>query len=599
VTTLKDRLGTFSDGRRFARVDLGRRRSPFTILIAVLAIAVALLVIYPLIRMAILVVTEGGTAWTMLTQQVWFVDMLVDTAVVVVLASVISVLLAALLAWITERTDARVGVIGEALPLVPLLLPTVATAMGWVILTIPDAGFLNGFLEALGLPGFLNIYSMPGLIFVYVMILVPYAYLPILAAFRTLDPSLEEAARVSGAKPLKVLMTVAVPAVAPAMLGGLVLVSAVALSLFSVPVIIAVRPEIEMLALRIVSSVRGRFPPAYDMAALLSIILLVALLGLWFLQQRSIKAGRYGKIGGRSAGAKNILRLGKWKWPLRSLLFIYIACSAVLPIAALVVVSFQPYWSGEVFSTFTLDNYIDILGRPLGLGAVWNTAVQGIVTGGIIVLVATALMIYSHRRKSPLGRFAEVTAKIPAAVTNTVFAVAFILALAGPPFKLGGTHLILALAYFVVYLPFAAIATESSVAQIDRSLEEASALSGASEGRTFWRVLMPLVIPGAFAAWALVFVRIVGDLSLPVMLATPRTAVVGFLLIDTWEAGSFGIVAALALIMTLMTIPVVMLMLRLGNPKWRRAGDTRADRRRSRRGRAEAQAQARIGEEPL
>ena len=558
---------------------LGARWSPFSIAIALMALVTAAIIVYPLGRMTAQVVGAGNAGWSELFNEFWFGRMAVDTTIVVVLTSVLAVGLAGILAWINERTDAGVGAIGDALPLVPLLLPTVATAMGWVMLAIPDVGFLNGFLEALRIPFRLNIYSMPGLIFLYVMITVPYAYLPILAAFRTLDPSLEEAARVSGAKPFKMFTSVSIRAIAPAMLAGLVLVGAVALSLFSVPIIVAVRPGIEMLSVRIVSAVRGRFPPDYDIAGMLSILLFLVLLGLWFLQKRSIEGGRFAKVGTRGSGGY-VARLGKWKWPFRMLMIAYIGFSAVLPIAALLLVSFQTYWSGDIIGTWTWANYQSVFGRSIGIGAVRNSAFHGIVTGGLTVLVAAALMIYVHRRTTILGRVAEAVAKVPAAITNTVFGVAFVLAFAGPPFNLGGTTWILMLAFFVVYLPYASIATEVSVAQVDRSLEEASALSGASEGRTFRRILMPLVLPGIFAAWALVFVRIIGDLSLAVMLATPRTAVVGFLLIDVWEAGTFGVVSALSLIMTAMTIPVVMLMLWLGRPRWKRRAETRTAKRR-------------------
>ncbi len=560
--------------RRPAKVALGARYSSFSILIALLALITAALIIYPIGLMTWRVIESGSDGWARLFDEFWFGRMAVDTAIVVGATSVLSVMLAALLAWINERTDAGIGAVGDALPLLPLLLPTVATAMGWVLLAIPEVGFLNGLLDAIGIPWDLNIYSLPGLIFVFVLVTVPYAYLPILAAFRTLDPSLEEAARISGAKPLKVFFTVSIRAIFPAMLAGLVLVGAVSLSLYSVPVIIATRPGIEMLSVRIVSAIRGRFPPAYDVAGMLSILLALVLLGLWLLQRRSLAGGRFATVGTRGAGG-SVARLGKWKWPFRGLILAYISFSAVLPVAALVLVSFQTFWSGDIIGDWTLDNYISVFGRSLGLNAVRNSAFHAIVTGGITVLVAASLMIYAHRRRSALGKFSQGIALVPAAITNTVFGVAFILAFAGPPFSLGGTTLILALAFFVVYLPYASIATEVSVASIDRSLEEASSLSGAGEGRTFRSILIPLILPGVFAAWALVLVRIVGDLSLAVMLATPTTAVVGFLLIDVWEAGSFGVVAALSLIMTAMTVPVVMFMLWLGRPKWKRVAERR------------------------
>lgn len=539
---------------------------------AVLLFAVALIV-YP---MAIMVGRgfSGGNSWADLFSQPWFPAMLRDTTIVVGLASVFAVLIATLLVWINERTDARLGVLGDILPLIPLFLPTVATVIGWVMLANPEVGFLNKLLEKalgpLGIDFAANIYSYPGLIFVYVLITVPFAYMPILAAFRNLDPSLEEAARISGAGPWTVFRTVSIPAIAPSMFGGFVLVCVVALSLFSAPVILATKPGIEILAVRIVYSVRGAYPPAYDFAAMLSLIMLAVLLALWILQRRIISEGNFAKVGTRGAGG-HLTTLGPWRWLGRATLLLYILFAAVLPVLALVLVSFQNFWSGDIIgSGWSLRHYERVLGAPSGIIAVKNSLFHGLVTGAITVLAGALLMVYAHRNRNWMGRIAETVGKVPAAISNAVFGVAFILALGGPPFNLGGTVYILMAAFFVVYMPYAAITSETAVSTIDRSLEEAAAVSGARETQRMTSVILPLMTPGLFAAWALVFVRIVGDLPLAVLLGTSDTATIGYLLLDVFEQGTFGTVAALSLMMTAISVPIVLIMLRLGSPRWKR-----------------------------
>jgi iron(III) transport system permease protein len=152
--------------------------------------------------------------------------------------------------------------------------------------------------------------------------------------------------------------------------------------------------------------------------------------------------------------------------------------------------------------------------------------------------------------------------------------LSFIFAFAGPPFMLGGTLLILGLAYFVAFVPLAIVTVEGSVAQVDRSLEEASWVSGARDGRTFLRVLFPIAVPGFFAAWAMVYVRTASDLPMAALLTGIQNPMPGAILLDTHEQGSFGNVAALTLILLAITVPVVLGLLAFGRPRWRRVAKT-------------------------
>lgn len=557
-------------GRRFVR-----RLPIFASINGALIVGSLFLIAYPIGTILVRSLRDGAS-WGELVSQPWFGRLVLDTALVAGLSSATAVAIATLLVWINERTDAGVGAFGDILPLVPLFLPTVATAIGWVMLANPEVGFLNtllaSILDPLGIEWTLNIYTYPGIIFVYTLIAVPFAYLPILAGFRNMDASLEEAAMVSGARPFRVFRSISMRAIGPSLFAGFVLTTVVTLSLFSAPVILATRGGLEILAVRIVYSVRGAYPPAYDQAAMLSLMMFGVLLTLWLVQRRLFAQGNFAKVGHRGATSQ-LTRLGRWRPVARSTFVVYVLLSAVLPVLALLLVSFQNFWSGNPFSTgWSLRHYSTVLGGATGSSAVRNSLFHGIVTGGLTVLVAGMLMIFAHRARTWLAAVAGGVAKIPAAITNTVFGIGFILAFGGPPFGWGGTTMILMVAYFVVFMPYAAIATEVSVSQIDTSLEEASWVAGAREGRTISRIVIPLMLPGIFAAWALVFVRIIGDLSLAVLLGTGRTAVIGYVLLDVFEQGTFGSVAALSLLMTAIAIPIVLLMLWLGVPRWRRKG---------------------------
>lgn len=563
-----------------------RRPSAFDIAIGLLCIVVLALVVYPISALIVRLLRDfGADSLASVVTASWFGPMLRDTLVIVLASSVITVLLAGTLAWIQERTDAGLGPIGDVLPLIPLFLPGIAMAIGWKVLATPDVGFLNGMLasvfEPLGISPEVNIHSYAGLIFVYVLHNLPYAYLPIAAAFRNLDPNLEEAARVSGARPLHVLRTISLPAIGPALLAGFVLCTVIGFSLYSVPVILGTPAGIETLSVKIIDAIHNTYPPKYDVAALLSLLLFIILAALWYAQTRVAKRARFAQVGGRLTAASHT-KLGAAKWIPRTVAVVYVLLASVIPLATLLLVSFQAYWQPDISaSIWTLQHYDRVIfNYPLAVSSIQNSVSLGLVGGGITVLVGAILIVFATRRRGLVGRAADSIGKLPAAVPHAVLAVAFIFAFAGPPFALAGTILILGLAYFVTYLPYAVITSEASVGQVHPSLEEASRVSGAGSGRTFRSIIVPLVSPGLFAAWALVYVKVLGDLEVAVLLGSGRTPLIGFVLLDVYEQGSFNQVAALAIAITVLTLPVVMLMIWFGKPRWRRP--TRATRGRAR-----------------
>lgn len=557
-----------------------RALSPFGVGAAVIALLVTALIAYPLgaIAVRLLGAFRAESLATVFLSS-WFPGMMRDTLFYVGTSAVIAVAVAAVLAWINERTDARFRGSG-LLPLVPLFMPSIAVAIGWVVLAAPDIGFLNGILtnvfSSLGITPELDVFTPAGLIFVMVLCLVPYAYLPISAGFRNLDSSLEEAARLSGSGTWRTLRTVSLPSIAPALLAGFVLVIIVGFSFYSVPVVIGARFDVEILAVRIIESIRAQYPPAYDVSVILSAILLVGLVAVWLFQQRVTRGGRFAFTGGRSSNSSPT-KLGGSRWVFRALLIVYGTLATVLPLIALLIVSFQTYWQSNPFSgPWTLANYQTVLFTyPINLRAIQNSLLLGVIGGAATVLLAALLVLYSRNRSNRLARVVDSVSKLPAAVPNAVIAVGFIFAFGGPPFNLGGTLLILALAYFVTYLPYVAIAVEPSILQVHPSLEEASVMSGAGQGRTFRRVVLPIALPGLFAAWALVFVRFVGDLEVSVLLGTGTTPVIGFVLLDIYDGGNAGHVATLALIMTIISAVVISIMLWLGRPRWKRASNAR------------------------
>ena len=541
----------------------------FGALTFVIVLGVLFLIVYPACLMLIRVFFPNGTLDLSAFREVlgapWLVPTLLNTVAVVLAGGFCAILTASVFAWLNERTDARLGLLGDVLPIIPLLVPAVAMAIGWIFLATPGAGFINGFLNAtfgrIGIPLQVNITSWPGLIFIYTIYFVPYVYIMVAAAFRNVDPALEEASRLSGAGTWMTLMKVSLPAIAPALLGAALLTVIVGFSVYSIPVVIANRAGIDILSVRILRSLTFEYPPRTAQAIVLTLFMLAAVISVWLIQRRVTAGGNFATIGGKSA-RHVIVRLGPWKWVARAVMILFILATSVLPLCALLIVALQPFWLPVINpSVFTLDNFYNaLIDRPLTRVGFLHSIGLGVVGGLIGILLGAVIALYVRNAKGFGGRVVDAVTKMPAALSHIVIAVGILLAFSGPPFNLSGTLVLLLMTYIVIHMPEASIAANAAVAQVGKELLEASSMSGASEGRTFRQILMPLTLPGMVSGWALLFVLMAGELTASALLASARNPVIGFVILDVWEQGTFGTLAALAFSFTVITSSIVLVV---------------------------------------
>lgn len=543
----------------------------FTLLAGVVSVFIAVLILYPLGRvLADTFVVDGrlNTApFAALAAQSGLGTLLFNTAAAVGTATLCAVVIGSFFAWLNERTDIGMAAIARILPIVPLLVPPIAGAIGWVLLAAPRSGFVNSWIrDALGMVGIgmetgpFSIFSWPGLIFVYVLYLVPHVYLTVAASLKNLDPSLEEAARISGSSPWAALLNVTLPAIRPAIASGAILALITGFALFSVPVIVGGQAGIDILSVRIVRLMTASYPPQIGVALLLGMVIVLVIGVAWWVQRRIVGLGRFATIGGRGVRVAAV-RLGWLLWPARALVILYLLLTSVLPLFALIVVSLQPWWSPSIdLGTLSLENYRDILiERAYTRDGLRNSVVLGVLgaTTGMLVAAVIAYFVERNRRRMIAGVI-DGTTKLPGAVSNLIIGIAFVTALAGPPFYLHGTAAILFLAYIVLYTPQATISASTALSQVGPQLSEASLMAGASQGTTFARITLPLMVPGLMAGWTLLFVLMAGDITASSMLAGSRNPVAGFVILDLWTNGSFPPLAAIGTVISLMMSTVVL-----------------------------------------
>ncbi|HYZ64203.1 MAG TPA: ABC transporter permease subunit, partial [Acetobacteraceae bacterium] len=375
-----------------------RRPGGFALFAALTSAAITVLILYPLVQAILSVFFPAGRfdPGPMLAalSEPDLVVLLRNTVLLVLGSTAVAVAVGSVFAWLTERTDLGMTWLTRVLPIVPLLVPPIAGAIGWVLLAAPKSGFLNVWLRSLltaaGLDltsGPLNVFSWPGLIFVYVLYLVPEAYLVVSAGLRNIDPALEEAARMSGSSPSRTLVRVTLPSVKPAIAAGAMLSLLTGFALFSVPIIIGPQAGVPVLSVRVVELMTASFPPKTGAALTLGLFVLIVTGIAWWVQSRILRARRHAVIAGRGMRVTGV-RLGRWRVPARAVMLAFLLMTSALPFAALVVVSLQPFWTAVLRpASLTLRHYNRLFAADFSRNALLNSVLLGIIGATIGVLL--------------------------------------------------------------------------------------------------------------------------------------------------------------------------------------------------------------------
>lgn len=536
--------------------------SAFTVASLLVALGLGFLALYPTVRVVGgLFIKDGrpstGIVGRLLDEpDVW--ELLKNTTLLVLGAGVLAVAGGSVLAWLVVRTDARIPLIGDVLPLLPFLFPAIIGTIGWTVLLAPEIGLLNAYL-----PGMFNvfgpsgIYSWRGMAFIYAAYMTPFTFLLVSAGLQNMDSQLEEQARVSGAGLFKTLRTVTLPSIRANLGAALLLTIWFGFAFYSGPAILGPRSGIDVLSLRIVNLLVFSFPADTELAVGLSGFMMIAVGMAWYLQTRVLRRARFVTVGGRGQATK--IQLGRWRWLGQLVLGFYVMVALILPALALLWVALRGYWSSNLtLDGLNLEQFRQVIFRdPLTSRSLATSVRLGLTAATIGMLAAAVIARYVQTSSSQTGRLIDVLVKITAPVPSVVLAVGFVLTLAGPPFNLNGTFLILLLAYLAHFLPQATTSADAAAAQVGHHLTEASHIAGAGDGRTFFRISLPLMLPGLIAGWGLLFLWVLGELNASVILASIGNPVIGYQILSLYTQGFFGRLAGLAIVMLAINLVVL------------------------------------------
>ncbi|WP_433228536.1 ABC transporter permease [Actinomadura formosensis] len=558
-----------------SRTRATRRPTPFKIASLAVITVVAVVVAYPFVRVVWRLFWVDGAPSVDPVERAFTApgvgELVRDSTLIVAVAGACAVVIGSLLAWLNERTDARIRGLTDVVPLMPFLLPSIAMAIGWTLLLSPRAGLLNVWLrDLLGLAGIeietgpLNIFSIHGMIFCYFIVLVPYVFLFVSAGLRNMPGDLEEQARVAGAGSAGTFWRITLPGLKPSIAAASVIVVWFGFAMFSIPLIIGTPAGIDVLTVRIVRLINFTYPPRTDLAVSLSLFILVIVGGAWALQVRIMKSGMFVQVGGRGAHASTV-RLGRLRWPARAFIAGFLVVSGILPVLGLLITALNGFWTPNIhWGDLGFDSFRRVSEDELTVSAFGNSLLLGAVAGTGIIMFAALMAVHVRRDGGVVTRLLEAAIRLPIVVSGFIVIVGMILAYSGPPFELQGTFVLFVVAYMATSIPQASIVSDAAAAQVSDDMVEAASVSGAGDGRIFGRVQLPLMAPGLVAGWTLVFVNITGDMEVASMLASSRQPVVGFQLLDTYNKGEFADLAAMALMLVLITTLCVLIGTGLG-----------------------------------
>ncbi len=467
-------------------------------------------------------------------------------------------------AWLAERTTLPGKTVLFTLMTLGILIPDFASSMGWLFLLHPRIGIVNVFLaQTFGIAGpVFDVTGIAGMGWVQGLNLAPLAFIMTAAVFRSLDPSLEEAAQMSGAGALSSLRRITAPLAWPGILAAVIYIFTISFAAFDVPAIIGWSSRTYTFSTYLYLLINPQdVNPHYGLAAALSsgMMIFAGVLSVWYgaMQKRS---RRFAVVTGK-AYRPRLIPIGRKAILAWCFIGLYFVLSKLVPLVLLAWASFLPYFqlpSARAIAALSLVHY-RALPWNLAITGFSNTALLAILTPAITLAIAIAFSWVVLRSRLRFRNLFDLAAFLPHAIPGNVFGIgALLIALYALQrlIPIYGTIWILLLVFVIARLSYATRMTNAGLIQIHTELEESAQVGGATLAIIFRRVLLPLLAPTLLYAFLWIALLTFRELTLAVFLSTSGNLTLPVLIWSLWLAGGLGQASALAIIMLTLMIPI-------------------------------------------
>ncbi len=506
-------------------------------------------------------------AYRYVFQDPYFFQALKNSFVIGLGMVAIAVPLGSLFAFLVTKTDLPFARWFELLLLAPIFISPIILGIGFIVAFSPS-GFVSGWVAQFVGSVPWTIYTVPAIAVIAGLTHVPYVYLYVASTIQNVDASLEEAARVAGARPFNMAVTVTLPLVRPALIYSGILMLLLGFELFGLPLVLGDAKGIMVVTTYLYRLTAITGSSAYHLMAAVSITI-VAIALLLVLLQRYLMGrmeGRFVAIGAKGHRLEK-LPLGGLRWIWASFLALYLLVSVILPILGVVLRSLVVSWGQgvELLEVITLRHYQEIFALPNLSRAVTNTLLLA-SAGGLAALSFYLLVALGIQRGQNLGGVLDYLSGTPRAVPGLVMGLAFlwVFLFVKPLSPIRETLWSLLIAYTVVWMPYGVRLLTAALLQVGREMEEAARVAGASPVRAFLQATLPLLRGGILTAWFLLFIQFVREYSTGVYLLTSGTEVIGAQIVALWGTGAVEIIAALATLQVIIVSLIFLMATRIG-----------------------------------
>jgi iron(III) transport system permease protein len=466
-------------------------------------------------------------------------------------------------AWVNERTNTPFKALFFAISIVPLIIPGILFTVSWIMLASPKIGILNLVVQNwFGASGpIFDVYSMAGMIWVDGLHYSPVAFLLVTAALRSMDPSLEESAVMSGASIFQIAYHITLKLAWPAVLAAFIILFVRAVESFEVPALLGLPVGIEVFTSSIYQAIH-RYPSDVGLASAYAItLLLLTSIGIYFQSRLSNQGSKFSTVTGKGFRPR-VINLGRWRYLTGGIFIVYGLLVVVLPFLVLVWSSLQKYYSVPTWAALanvSLEAYRTVLDYPGFATSVWNSIVLSLGSATIIMLLTAVIGWIIVRTKIPGRWLLDNLASLPLVFPGIVLGLSIMICYLTLGVGIYGTIWIMLIAYVTRFLPYGMRYNMTSMIQIHKELEESAAMSGASWSTTFRRILLPLLKPGMLAGWIYVVIVSIRELSSSILLYSPGNEVVSIMIWEFWQNGQYVELSAFGVMLIAFLFIFVML----------------------------------------
>ena len=492
--------------------------------------------------------------------------------------------------WIATRNSVVVGVGGMALAVVlgvgvavlvtmtdirathalilcfvmPLMIAPQVTALAWLQVFGPSSPLLHllGLAPPIGTPN--PLYSPGGIVLLLGIQYAPLVFLILRAGLRKLPRELVEAAQATGAGPLRVIFTIVLPLMTPAIVGAAALAFVSSIGNFGIPAFLGIPANYLVLPTLIFQRLAGGGPAVLSDVATLSVLIGVLAMAGIVLQDRVARRRDF-RIATTSLAVEPY-HLGRWRIVAEAGMWALIVVILVLPMTGLILTSLvHGYGIRLTWATLTFDNYRFVLwDYAAARRAFANSLMLALTAAVFAVIVAIPLGYVMAWGKARWVRWLNFAVELPYALPGVVLSIAALLLFLKPipltGIQIYNTVWIILFAYLARFLVLAVRPTVNAYAQLDRALEEAAEVAGAGLFTRLRTIVAPLIAPAAMAGGLLIFMTALSELTVSALLWSTGSETIGVVIFAFEQGGDSKYAAALSAVIVTITFGLMLVV---------------------------------------